>query len=174
MNNFEQKGAYYEKTFTVPEFHLYKDRDKHIVDRNLYDGVALNIAKAFFGISKTSLRNFYNDVKEIAKKPNLKSDFDMIVPSVMLLKSKVSYKIGRVKSRDEKGDDLSGLLELRKFINQGLSEVGDGADAADAFLVFTTLFEAVIGFHSEICKENNKPTGNKSGYKADNRGRWNK
>ena len=59
----------------------------------------------------------------------------------MLLKSKISYMIGRTNNRKEK----NALNNLKAFFDIGLKQVHDAA----AYHVFVTLFEAVYGFFYE-------------------------
>lgn len=125
-----------------PEFSLYADKAEKIVDRNLYDATARAIAESFLGISQTRLRRFFDEVKSIARHPGFRSDFAREEASIMLLKSKISYMIGRA-SNDR--DERASLNNLKRFFDIGLKQV----DSADSYLVFVTLFEAVYGFFYE-------------------------
>lgn len=130
-----------------PDFSLYSDKYNKIVGVDLFDSKAKDIAASFKGISQTRLRRFFDEVKSISRRPDLEKNFEKEKAYIMLLKSRVSYMIGRAgtDSRDEK----AGLINLKKFFDTGLKQV----DSADSYLVFVTLFEAVYGFFYETSRK---------------------
>lgn len=138
-NDWKPKNNADGKTI-CPQFFLYKEGTK-TVDRNLYDKTAQDIAKSLSGISKTRLRRFFDEVKKLSNNPCLDTNFEKEEASIMLLKSKISYMIGRTNNRKEK----NALNNLKAFFDIGLKQVHDAA----AYHVFVTLFEAVYGFFYE-------------------------
>lgn len=130
-----------------PDFSLYSDKYNKIVGVDLFDSKAKDIAASFKGISQTRLRRFFDEVKSISRRPDLEKNFEKEKAYIMLLKSRVSYMIGRAgsDSRDEK----AGLINLKEFFDTGLKQV----DSAESYLVFVTLFEAVYGFFYETSRK---------------------
>ena len=142
--NYNNQGG--RTNFYPPcqNFKLYADKTKGIVGKDLYDATAKAIADSLLGISQTRLRRFFDEVKSIARHPGFKTDFVKEEASISLLKSKISYMIGRARNdRDDKENE--SLNNLKKFFEIGLQQV----DSADSYLVFVTLFEAVYGFFYE-------------------------
>ncbi len=126
-----------------PIFKLYSDEKNRIIDKELFAGTAEKIAESLSGITSTRLRRFFDEVKSISRRPDFKTDFDKELAYIMLLKSKISYMIGR--ARQEGKREQAGLQNLKSFFMIGLEQVKD----AESYLVFVTLFEAVYGFFYE-------------------------
>lgn len=131
----------------VLKFRLYKDKDgRKVIDADLFDKKAKEIATTFSGISSTRMRRFFDSVKVISRKPDFKSRFeDASLPEIKLLKSKCAYMVGRAD-----GKEREKLKNLKEFISNGVDQV----TCAEDYQVFVSVFEAVYGFFYETAKKN--------------------
>lgn len=150
-NDRRSGGNYGPKPYVAPpavqEFRLYKHVDgRKVVDADLFDKKAKEIASTFEGISSTRMRRFFDSVKVISRKPDFESRFDEIaLPEIKLLKSKCAYMVGRID-----GDEKKKLRNLKEFISNGIDQVNCAKD----YQVFVSVFEAVYGFFYETAKKN--------------------
>lgn len=143
QNGNTSSNSYNDRSLPqCPKFKLYSDEKDRIIDKELFDRTAKEIANSFKGISPTKFRRFFDEVKSISRRPDFKVSFDKDM-SHILLKSKISYMIGRAVKDNAK--EVPALRNLQYFINQGLKQSID----AESYLVFVLLFEAVYGFYYE-------------------------
>ena len=117
MNQLNENGAFLNnKGYSLEKFELV---DKNgIVPKDLYDGLAQYVARNLSSVSSSQMRKFYNEVKTISRKPDVKKDFDKHIASIMLLKSKIAYACGREPNNN-------GLKNFKTFITRGLEQVED-------------------------------------------------
>lgn len=143
-----QNGGYRKKDENLvpcPDFKLYSDPVNKVRERKLYEETAKEIAKSFKDITKTRLRRFFDEAKSIARKPGFSENYSSEEASIVLLKSKVSYMIGRETGNREE----NGLRNLKKFFDIGIAQVHD----AQSYKDFVTLFEAVYGYFYEEARD---------------------
>jgi len=139
---------------------FYSNEEKKIVKTDLFDKTANAIADSFvgkgkfgvYGVSKTQLRRFYDEVKRFDQNLDGTSEtWEKNFPYIRMIKSKVSYNVARAIEKNKFEEDV--YKNLSKFILEGLDDkhVKDETD----YHVFTSLFEAVYGFYWEKNPKNN-------------------
>lgn len=100
---------------------------------DLFDGVARHWAeKIENGTKKTQVRNFYDKVLELEQKAEV-DDFQLVLPFVKMLNSKVAYGL----SRKVVNQEFKNMIEM--CVQQILCK--------EDLKRFKLFFEAVIGFY---------------------------
>lgn len=137
------------KPVEVPEF--YQNGTK-TVREDLFDKIAEDIAKSLTdkknGVSITSLRRIFDEVKRFKQLLSTEDDFAMQLPYIRMIKSKVAYTVARA-GKDKK--EAKKLYDnLKHFIESGIDRINTKKD----YEVFVSLFEAVYGFYYERAPEN--------------------
>jgi len=93
-------------------------------------------------ITKTQLRRYYNDIKNIEKQwGNKKENWDAVKPLVILMKAKISY--------DSRKSHNKLPQVFQNFLNDCITNINESAD----FAAFLKYFEAVVGFYYGRVKE---------------------
>jgi len=130
------------------EIKFWEDRNKKIIEKNLYSKVADDIANKVYEDYQSSrskknnisqIRKFYDEVlrfDSILKSfPEEKrnEEFKKILPYLNMLNSKAAYAEARELVSEK----------FRNFIKAGLSNIHEKSD----FDVFVGLFEAFMGFY---------------------------
>lgn len=129
---------------TIP---LWKDRERRIVNPDLFDKYAEQRAKEFYdegGKNKnkrSQIRKFYDEINDF--KLRLKSlpedkraeEFEILLPYLRMLIAKTVYAEGR------------GLVtaKFKNFIKDGIESIQTPED----LFVFADLFEAIMGFYRQ-------------------------
>lgn len=140
----------------VPEF--YQNGTK-TVREDLFDEIARQIAESLrgkdkrgneTGVSITSLRRIFDEVKRFKQLLSTEDDFAMQLPYIRMVKSKVAYTVARAGKQKPAEKDLYRNLE--KFITSGIDRIKNKKD----YEVFVSLFEAVYGFYYELAPKNAK------------------
>lgn len=142
------------KPVEVPEF--YQNGTK-TVREDLFDEIARQIAESLrgkdkrgneTGVSITSLRRIFDEVKRFKQLLSTEDDFAMQLPYIRMVKSKVAYTVARA-GKDKK--EAKKLYDnLKHFIESGIDRIKNKKD----YEVFVSLFEAVYGFYYERAPEN--------------------
>lgn len=130
---------------------FYSEQGKKIINPNLFDTVAKEIAASFhdgrFGVSRTQLRRLFDEIKRFQNLLDLAdSTWEEQFPYIRMMKSKIAYTVERAKDKDRKTSDY--YTNLQKFINEGIDLIHDRKD----YDVFVALFEAVYGYFYAECK----------------------
>lgn len=124
---------------------FWKDRDKKIIDPTLFNEQAKKFADDVFAEkdnkknNTTQLRKFYDEVLNFSNilksmpPEKQESEFDKLLPYIMMLNSKAAYAQAR---------DLISQ-KFKDFISETLSEIKTKED----FEAFLGLFEAFMGFY---------------------------
>ena len=126
----------------IPLKKFFSDSEKEIINPELVDKAALDVAKQFEknGLNKNQLRKYYSEIKNIEKMFILKgSKWEPVEPFVKMVKSKVYYG----KGRKMRVDKLAEFLEI--YINK----IEDAKD----FRAFCKLFESVVGYFYGISRK---------------------
>ncbi|TAN45545.1 MAG: type III-A CRISPR-associated protein Csm2 [Nitrospirae bacterium] len=152
------------------EIKFWKDKDKKLVDPELFSNVAGTLAKDIAKESNdrtntpTQLRKFYDEVIRfdgiIKTKPE---EFDQLLPYIKMLNAKAAYAYAR-----ESGGKPLISGKFKDFISGGLKNV----NSRDDFEVLASFFEAFMGFYKfeyEERKKEIKQQREQSNY-AQNRG----
>jgi|JI10StandDraft_1071094.scaffolds.fasta_scaffold22566_3 CRISPR type III-A-associated protein Csm2 len=114
------------------------DMDNRGQQKKDYDG---NLKYRGF-ITKTQLRRYYNDIKNIEKQwGNKKENWDSVKPLVVMMKAKISY--------DSRKSNNKLPQVFQDFLNNCITNINESAD----FAAFLKYFEAVVGFYYGRVKE---------------------
>lgn len=122
------------------EIKFWKDKNKKLIDPELFSKMAEDLAKAVFEQSNnkmnkpTQIRKFYDEVvrfDSIVKTNH--EEFEMILPYLKMLNAKAAYAMGR---------DLISM-NFKNFIQNSIKQIND----KDDFSAFAGLFEAFIGYY---------------------------
>lgn len=156
--------------FRLESFYKKDGNGKKVIDPDLFDKTAESIAASFYGngkmkdrngkeiiegISITQLRRLFDEVKrfqkilETANGAEEAACWEAQLPYIKMIKSKVRYTVARMK--DKKNLDAY-YVNLSNFISQAIDLIKDKED----YLVFSSLFEAVVGFYYEHAPDNSK------------------
>lgn len=154
--------------FRLESFYKKDSNGKKVIDPDLFDKTAESIAASFYGkkkdrngkeiiegISITQLRRLFDEVKrfqkilETANGAEEAACWNAQLPYIKMIKSKVRYTVARMK--DKKTLDAY-YVNLSNFISQAIDLIKDKED----YVVFSSLFEAVVGFYYEHAPDNNK------------------
>lgn len=125
------------------EIRFWKDKNKKLIEPELFSSTAENLAKVLYREQQeskgkankpTQIRKFYDEVVrfDTLLKAN-PSEFDCTLPYLMMLNAKAAYAMGR---------DLVSK-GFKEFISASLKQVKD----KDDFGVFASLFEALMGYY---------------------------
>ncbi len=127
---------------------LWKDRDKRLIDADLFSAFAEELAKKVNQeriqsrdkLNKpTQIRKFYDEMIRyrgvVQASPE---EFVALLPYIKMLNAKAAYAMGR---------DLIGAT-FKSFISDSLKQVADSRD----FELFCSFFEAFMGFY-KYCAE---------------------
>jgi CRISPR-associated protein Csm2 len=136
------------------EIKFWKDKESKIVNPELFSKTAEELAKKISNRSNdrtntpTQIRKFYDEVLRfngiIRAKPE---EFEIMLPYIKMLNAKAAY----AHARESSGRPLISE-EFKNFIYNALSQVNDRED----FEVFTSFFEAFIGFYKYYFEEKKK------------------
>lgn len=125
---------------------LWKDREKGVIDPQLFSSKAEELAQQLADDHKkskgqrankrTQLRKFYDEVLRLESEARSREgEWDRIAPLVHMLTAKAAYAKGR---------ELVSKTFL-DFIKDSVSQVKEQKDLA----VFANFFEAVMGFYRQ-------------------------
>lgn len=122
------------------EIKLWKDKNKKLVDPELFSSTAEKLAKKISEegggrLNKpTQIRKFYDEVVRFDSivKSN-PAEFDAMMPYLNMLNAKAAYAMGRKLVSEG----------FRDFISNGLKQIRD----RDDFAAFSGLFEAFMGYY---------------------------
>lgn len=136
------------------EIKFWKDKNKNLVEPELFSNVAGTIAKDIAKESNdrtntpTQLRKFYDEVVRfdgiIKTKPE---DFEQLLPYIKMLNAKAAY----AHARESGGKPLISS-KFKDFISSGLKNVNSRED----FDVLSSFFEAFMGFYKFEYEERKK------------------
>lgn len=136
------------------EIKFWKDKDKNLIDPELFSNVAGSLAKEIARESNdrtntpTQLRKFYDEVIRfdgiIKTKPE---EFDQLLPYIKMLNAKAAY----AHARESGGKPLISS-KFKDFISNSLKNVNSRED----FDVLSSLFEAFMGFYKFEYEERKK------------------
>ena len=103
---------------------------------------AENIAKSFERVSTAQLRAFFNEIKALKNRLENNDNnehFERIYPFILMIKSKVQYRIATDKKLEPLKNFLyAGIEEIQKQ-----NKVGKGKEAFENFAIF---FETIVGY----------------------------
>jgi len=124
----------------------------------IFDGTSINpilletntnyankYANAMKGLTSTQLRKFYSDLSSLEKQISEKSnEFTKLYPSILMLKSKVAYAVGKADKNTKRG-----LEEFKEFMDYLVDTVSVNSQSAgvQSFSAVKTFFEAIVGYH---------------------------
>ena len=139
------------------QLQFYKSGNTVCTD--LFDSTAKKIAESFkeknkfgneIGITITSLRRIFDEVKRFKRLIAQDSDFEAQLPYIKMIKSKVTYTVARAIK--QKQSEKAVYENLERFITEGIDLIHNKKD----YETFVSLFEAVYGFYYELAPENQK------------------
>lgn len=153
-NSFEGKS----ETPAPVKIETFYKADGKTVDENLFDSMALNIAKSFkgknkkgqdIGVTSTQLRRIFDEVKRFEQILTLKENqWEKQLPYIKMIKSKVAYSVARAAKQKSEEKDIYKNLE--HFISSGIDLIKTQED----YHIFVNLFEAAYGFYYELAPSN--------------------
>ena len=118
---------------------LWKDREKQLVDPELFSRIAEDLAKQTAeeksSNKRTQIRKFYDEIVRLAmlsKSPYHK--WEHILPMVHMIAAKAAYANGRNKLISD---------NFLKFIKNSIEQIKEPKDLN----VFSNFFEAFMGFY---------------------------
>jgi len=125
-------------------YHECNEKGKKRIKISLLTGEAEGWAKKFVNarpeLTSAQIRRFYNEIKALEAKIDGKAEeaeeFDINLPFIKMLKSKVAYACPKNSSSKKVP------LEFRDFMD----ECVDGINEQEDFKAFTKVFEAVVGY----------------------------
>lgn len=136
------------------EIRFWKDKDKKLIEPELFSTIAGSLAKDIAKESNdrtntpTQLRKFYDEILRfdgiIKTKPE---EFNQLLPYIKMLNAKAAY----AHARESGGKPLISL-KFKDFISSGLKNI----DSKDDFDVLSSLFEAFMGFYKFEYEERKK------------------
>lgn len=165
--NKNGSGGGFQKTFEdkteIPEpvkiQSFYKDDGKTLKE-DLFDSVALDVAKSFkgknkkgndIGVTSTQLRRIFDEVKRFEQILMLqKNQWENQLPYIKMIKSKVAYSVARAIK--QKPEEKGVYKNLEAFISSGIDLIKKQED----YHIFVSLFEASYGFYYELAPNNCK------------------
>lgn len=153
-NSFEDKS---ETPNPVKITSFYK-ADGKTVQEDLFDSVALNVAKSFkgknkigkdIGVTSTQLRRIFDEVKRFEQILSLQENqWEKQLPYIKMIKSKVAYSVARAAK--QKSEEKGVYKNLEAFISSGIDLIKTQED----YHIFVNLFEAAYGFYYELAPSN--------------------
>ena len=143
-NNYPNKNFDNKTMFTAEFIKKGFRNDKGKLRPDLFSDEAKNIALQLTSGKKpttpTQLRAFYGEVKALQNRmEDEEESFEDILPFILMLKSKASYKYGTKNIP----------IEFRNFIFSVVDEIKK-VNTKQAFEDFCYFFEAIIGFSYEL------------------------
>lgn len=136
------------------EIKFWKDKDKKLVDPELFSTVAGKLAKDIAEESDdrtntpTQIRKFYDEILRFDSIIKTKSEeFDLLLPYIKMLNAKASY----AHARESGGRPLISF-KFKSFISNSLKNVNSRED----FDVLASFFEAFMGFYKFEYEERKK------------------
>lgn len=155
-----QKNFFEDKSETpnpVKITSFYK-ADGKTVQEDLFDSVALNVAKSFkgknkkgndIGVTSTQLRRIFDEVKRFEQILSLQENqWEKQLPYIKMIKSKVAYSVARAAK--QKSEEKGVYKNLEAFISSGIDLIKTQED----YHIFVNLFEAAYGFYYELAPSN--------------------
>ena len=134
----------------MEKIRLWKDRDKGIIDPELFSKRAEELSKKLAKESesqkgkinkRSQIRKFYDEVLKLETQANQRKDeWENILPLIHMLNAKAAYALGR---------NLISPTFLN-FIKNSVDEIKEYKDLK----VFANFFEAFMGFYRLHCKAN--------------------
>lgn len=130
------------------DINFWKDKNKKLIDPDLFSAKAEELARSIYEEQQTSrgkankptqLRKFYDEVIRFGSMlqglpaEKQKEEFDKILPYLKMLNAKAAYAQGR---------DLVSK-SFKDFIANSLAKIND----KDDFEAFASFFEAFMGFY---------------------------
>jgi CRISPR-associated protein Csm2 len=125
------------------DIHFWKDKDKKLIDSELFSAKAEALAKSIYADQQqsrgkankpTQIRKFYDEVLRFQGILKVNpTEFDNMLPYLKMLNAKAAYAMGR---------DLV-TKGFKDFISTSLNQVKD----KDDFDAFAGLFEAFMGYY---------------------------
>lgn len=153
-NFFEDKS----ETPTPVEIKSFYEQDEKTIQKDLFDSVALKVAKSFkgknkkgfdIGVTATQLRRIFDEVKRFEQTLMLQNNqWENQLPYIKMIKSKVAYTVARASK--QKPDEKGVYKNLEVFISSGIDLIKTQED----YHVFVNLFEAAYGFYYELAPKN--------------------
>lgn len=157
---FQKTNAFEDKSETPApvKIETFYKADGKTVDENLFDSMALNIAKSFkgknkkgqdIGVTSTQLRRIFDEVKRFEQILTLKENqWEKQLPYIKMIKSKVAYSVARAAK--QKSEEKGIYKNLEHFISSGIDLIKTQED----YHIFVNLFEAAYGFYYELAPSN--------------------
>lgn len=157
---FQKTNAFEDKSETPApvKIETFYKADGKTVDENLFDSMALNIAKSFkgknkkgqdIGVTSTQLRRIFDEVKRFEQILTLQENqWEKQLPYIKMIKSKVSYSVARAAK--QKSEEKGVYKNLEHFISSGIDLIKTQED----YHIFVNLFEAAYGFYYELAPSN--------------------
>ena len=157
---FQKTNAFEDKSETPApvKIETFYKADGKTVDENLFDSLALNIAKSFkgknkkgqdIGVTSTQLRRIFDEVKRFEQILTLQENqWGKQLPYIKMIKSKVAYSVARAAK--QKSEDKGVYKNLEHFISSGIDLIKTQED----YHIFVNLFEAAYGFYYELAPSN--------------------
>lgn len=153
-NAFEDKS----ETPALVKIETFYKADGKTLDENLFDSMALNIAKSFkgknkrgqdIGVTSTQLRRIFDEVKRFEQILTLQENqWEKQLPYIKMIKSKVAYSVARAAK--QKSEEKGVYKNLEHFISSGIDLIKTQED----YHIFVNLFEAAYGFYYELAPSN--------------------
>ena len=133
------------------EIKFWKDKEKKLIETDLFSATAETLAKRVFQESShklnkpTQIRKFYDEVLRLNSIIKVNpEEFDTYLPYIKMINAKAAYAMGR---------DLISR-SFKDYISSSISQIND----IDDFEVFTGLFEAFMGFYKYYAEKGERPT----------------
>lgn len=157
---FQKTNAFEDKSETPApvKIETFYKADGKTVDENLFDSMALNIAKSFkgknkkgqdIGVTSTQLRRIFDEVKRFEQILTLQENqWGKQLPYIKMIKSKVAYSVARAAK--QKSEEKGVYKNLEHFISSGIDLIKTQED----YHIFVNLFEAAYGFYYELAPSN--------------------
>lgn len=145
---FENKGRGNGRGYDNPEPVVFEFSKLGFVDSkgNLREELmtieAEKIAKSLEKVSTAQLRAFFNEIKALRNRleNNSKEEhFEKIYPFVLMIKSKVQYRL----AKDKKLEPLKNFLYAGIDEIQKQNKIGRGKETFENFAIF---FETIVGY----------------------------
>lgn len=157
---FQKTNAFEDKSETPApvKIETFYKADGKTLDENLFDSMALNIAKSFkgknkrgqdIGVTSTQLRRIFDEVKRFEQILTLQENqWKKQLPYIKMIKSKVAYSVARAAK--QKSEEKGVYKNLEHFISSGIDLIKTQED----YHIFVNLFEAAYGFYYELAPSN--------------------
>lgn len=136
----------------VEKSSFYVDERKRILEPEIFNSKAEEVAKKIRGVTKTQIRRVFDELKRLKRKvekTNSEEEFRRILPYILMERSRIAYTVTRAK-KNAKKEDIESYNELKRLFDHNLTI--NNIKSQKDYINFCDFMEAIVAFHYEISK----------------------